>query len=458
MKRSAHNVKDVGKLRDALNRFGSPFHISVDGDDPKRLVHLTSGVEAPEDVAESLLSWHEQGEKAAAIFKKLMCGKDRGAPFSETMKKTDLKTFDSRRVRATSKSQREVIYLSAAASCFLRLVVLNGARKSGEKISVEELSKHELSPLPFSLCNPTGERHSTQKHKLLHKVLTPESIVDRIKTLSQGGKNALVVDLMKVVQACVTKKGSMVTFGDLVTKIVASVYRSARARGCTVVYFVGDVYGDGPTIKSSCQERRAGQRQPDKYGNLSMKHRLPSARELAQRFLRLSQNKKLLLNLLRDNFHDVVTSQERMGSQLDAYLMIEKEGWHRLSDGNGGLMRCPELNCGEFVEADQRILVAIRHFTRAVCPDGGNVIVLTEDTDVCVSVTSFFERLVSRAVHGLYVLRGGSKPNLYDIGKAVSLLDKNGEGFHKLVLAMHVLTGTSFSSHDDSQYDSHVDC
>ena len=55
-------------------------------------------------------------------------------------------------MRATSKEQNDVVYLSAAASCFLRLVLLNGTRD--KRISVKDLSKYELAPLPFALCNP----------------------------------------------------------------------------------------------------------------------------------------------------------------------------------------------------------------------------------------------------------------------------------------------------------------
>ena len=449
-KRSARDVKDLAKLRKALKKCGSPFSIAED-DGPKRLIHLVSGVEAVEDVAESLLSWRDYGAKAAADFVKLVCGKDRKLPFTQTMKRTGLKSFESKPVRGTSKAQKDVVYLSAAASCFLRLIILNDTMGVEEQISVEQLSQYELAPLPFSLCNPSGVRHTTQKCKLLHKVLTDKSIVDDLPPQpdSPGAllrRDAIVVDLMKNAHASVAHKGNMVTFGDLVSKVVGSVFRLASLRNCNVVYIVGDVYEDGPGIKSSCQEQRAGKRGHKTYGRLEMRTPLPSARELSQGFLRVAKNKTLLLNLLRDNFHTAAARcKERAGT--DVFMMIGKEGWRwGSSDEDGKVDACPELNCSEFNEADQRMLVAVRHFTEKVSPDGGNVVLASEDTDVCVAATSFYKRLVKPGIQGLYILRGGSKPNLYDVGHAVSALDENGEGFHEVLLSLHVLTGCDSTS------------
>ena len=147
-KRSARDVKDIAKLKEALIKCGSPFSIAED-DGPERLIQLFSGVEAAEDVAEPLLCWRDNEAKAAGDFVKLVCGTDRKLPFTQTMKKSGLKTFESKAVRGTSKAQKDVIYLSAAASCFLLLIVLNDSRDVDERISVAQLSS--MSCLPCRL-------------------------------------------------------------------------------------------------------------------------------------------------------------------------------------------------------------------------------------------------------------------------------------------------------------------
>ena len=84
-KRSAHDVKDIVKLKESLIKCGSPFQVGED-DNPRRVVHLTTGVEAPDEVAESLLGWREHGETAAGDFIKLIAGKDRTLPFAHEKK------------------------------------------------------------------------------------------------------------------------------------------------------------------------------------------------------------------------------------------------------------------------------------------------------------------------------------------------------------------------------------
>ena len=181
-----------------------------------------------------------------------------------------------------------------------------------------------------------------------------------------------------------------------------------------------------------------------------MRTPLPSARELSQGFVRVSNIKTLLLNLLRENFHTAAERcKDRAGTKVTkVFMMIGKKGWQwSSSDKDGKTDPCPELNCSEFNEADQRMLVTVRHFTGTISRDGGNVVLASEDADVCVAATSFYKRLVEPGVQGLYILRGGSNPNLYDVRHVVTTLDyQNGEGFHEVLLALHVLTGCDSTS------------
>ncbi len=431
-KRAKQDVTDLNRLQECFVKHGHPFDVH---EGPDALFHLTSKVEATEAIAASMLGWRQAGQEAATAFQKVLCTEDRSRPFTEPLSKVGLETFEGRAVRATStKDKRDVIYLTSAASCFLKLILLNDARE--EKITIGELAQYELAPLPFSLCNPMGEPHSTQKHKLLHKVLTEDTVV--VGAESAPEQTALVVDLMKVVQTSVVKKGTMKTFGDLVRRIVNACFKYAKDHRCSRVYLVSDVYQEEPTIKNGCHRQRAGQAQHDKLHGLNMDMPLPAPRKLAQGFLRVASNKTLLLQLLLDSFSAAAGQSDK-----DVHLMIGDRGWHW--DKRQQLQACPELNCAEFDEADQRMIVAIRHFGAAY-PRGGSVIVLTEDTDVCVALTSFHERLLPPS-HKLYVLRGGSNLRLHDVRKAARVIDeKGGDGVHSLLLPMHVLTGCDTTS------------
>ena len=53
--------------------------------------------------------------------------------------------------------------------------------------------------------------------------------------------DTIVVHLMKNAHASVAHKRGMTTFGDLVSKIVGSVFRLASVRNCNVIYIVGDM-------------------------------------------------------------------------------------------------------------------------------------------------------------------------------------------------------------------------
>ena len=182
--RPARDLKDMKRLRESLRKHGSPFDV---GPPQPLLVHLTSKVQAQAEVSASMLSWRAQGEKAATDFQKRVCQKDRSVAFTTPLQKIALRTFTNRRPAKASKDKKDAIYLNTAASCFLRMVVLNEGREE-EKITTEELSKYELCPLPFALCNPMGVMHSTAKHKLLPKIFPDATVAEGVEGQNTGDR------------------------------------------------------------------------------------------------------------------------------------------------------------------------------------------------------------------------------------------------------------------------------
>ena len=151
---------DVRKVVDAITSFINPFDV----EDKDVLYCLSSGVPAPPEVEQDLLSADNRGKILHEAFvKERLIKKEKS--FHEPIKKQKLKTFASLaksvQVTGTDKKTKNVV---AQRNVFGQLILL--ALKYN--ISMEKVLSYPLGPIPLALATATGSPTKTDKAKLMH--------------------------------------------------------------------------------------------------------------------------------------------------------------------------------------------------------------------------------------------------------------------------------------------------
>lgn len=157
--------KDLGKSRidfdnqcvqnilEVISSIGSPFtHREL-------LINISSGVVTTQDVAEDIADAYSRGLNAANLFQK----RTGDNSFYDPIKKLNLKTFEAMKVKKFINSKEKAVTIAAERSLFARLLIV---AKTRSNISMEDVLKFSLSPIPWSLGQADGGLVKTNKSKL----------------------------------------------------------------------------------------------------------------------------------------------------------------------------------------------------------------------------------------------------------------------------------------------------
>ncbi|KAK7901341.1 hypothetical protein WMY93_018110 [Mugilogobius chulae] len=126
-----------------------------------------------------------------------------------------------------------------------------------QDISLEEVLKYPLTPVPLSLAHLNGSLCATNKASLVHKL---EAMVQHLRTPPMV--DVVIIDVMFLIRSQVSFLP--VHYGDVARYLLKTV----KAFGAKMVFLVCDVYSI-ETIKDTCREERGtitGGTYPDKLG------------------------------------------------------------------------------------------------------------------------------------------------------------------------------------------------
>lgn len=221
--RIAKDEKDVQSLLSTLEGWTNPFH-----DQSQELICLSTGKKATEEITRDLLQAKAVGESAYRAFsKERLEPNDSEVKFHDKMSKTKLKTFSQLHKKIkVGKGTKEVV-LKADRALFAHMIVIAEARK----LSIKEVLKHPLGPIPWSLATPDGSLRKTTKSTLAKEL---QKNVPEVESMQQS---ACIIDGMAMVQKV---KGDLKTFADIADSVLTMALREGFSSARIDVVF--DVY------------------------------------------------------------------------------------------------------------------------------------------------------------------------------------------------------------------------
>lgn len=363
--RLLRDEEDVRKVQSTVNTWINPFAQS----ESDEICHLASGVTASHHLEQDLLAAHDRGEDALmAYIQKRLISNEVG--LYDPIPKLKLANFTSI-VKAVKISGRDVM-LKADRDLFARLLVIAQTRD----IDLQEVFKHSLGPLPWSLASTDGTLGKTDKSKLLEPLTNAVEPAEDVPPTA-----AWIVDGMAILQSL---KEIPSTFQDLAMTVFDSIAPpSTMARG---IDFVTDRYYE-TSIKNAERRRRSSQ------GSLKVRITGPGQKCPKQwkKFLRTGENKTSLTDFLLQQWSGN-SYANRIGRRIIFFAAADICVRLFVVDGKVMSEQVEELRCTH-EEADTRIFLHAKH---AADHGEGTIIIRSPDSDVTILACHFQDQIPAR--------------------------------------------------------------
>ena len=152
--RIERDANDVIKVAELVENWGNPFEQS------EELSSLSPGRIATKEISDDLLSAKKTGEEATMTFMKERVISN-NEDFFSPITKLKSKTFADFSKKSTIKLQNKEEILKADRTLFARMAVVAQSRE----MDMQDVLKHSLGPLPWSLAAVDGSYAKTSKSK-----------------------------------------------------------------------------------------------------------------------------------------------------------------------------------------------------------------------------------------------------------------------------------------------------
>lgn len=382
----------------------------------ENLVHIVSGVVAPDAVKHDLLEAKAIGENKFKSFVQEQVTNQTPDIF-KSIKKTNLKTFAFalKPVNTTTAKGKE-ISLKSSRNLFARLLILAKSRE----VDLKEVLSYSLGPYPLSLATVDGNLAKTAKATFMH--MLEEMITTPCDVLPP--QCAIVVDAMALLQ-CLSRIPPR--FGDLSSLILSQLVSLSKYHNATRVDFVADRYKEY-SIKSTERNKRAakGSIAVSIYGE---NQPIPTQ---WKRFLSNGHNKESLIRFVVDAWKNLKSSDlpslTLYATRDDMCLKL-----HACSESSANVETTfvPELK-SDHEEADTRLLLHAKHASE----NGYRAVAIkSPDTDVFVMMAAMQSNITS----DLFFLTG--KQNKERILPVRDLSSNMPSGISDTLIGFHAFTG-----------------
>ena len=215
------------------------------------LVCLSTGDVAPDDVRDGLLSVEKKGVTLVQDFVKSHLI-EQSTDFYSRLPQNKAQTLATMYKVKVTVQKDKVVEVKAERDIFRRLLI---ASDSGRNVNLENILKHELSPVPLALAKTDHKLLSTNKSDLID-IFTEKTTVKTMDHLPYSdAPTCLLIDGPAVIQA-IGKPEKTNTFGDL-----ADVFTNSVKRKFTLGYSRVDVLFDRyfeTSIKDGTRSNCAG--------------------------------------------------------------------------------------------------------------------------------------------------------------------------------------------------------
>lgn len=396
---------------DTINSMANPFDL-----EQENLVHIVSGVVAPDAVKHDLLEAKAIGNNKFTSFFQEQVINEKPDLF-KSIKKTNLKTFAFalKSVNTTTAKGKE-ISLKSSRNLFARLLLLAKSRE----VDLREVLSYSLGPYPLSLATVDGNLTKTAKATFMHMI--EEMITTPCDVLPS--QCAIVVDAMALLQ-CLSRIPPR--FGDLSSLVLSKLVSLAKYHEATRVDFVADRYKEY-SIKSTERSKRAakGSIAVSIYGG---NQPIPTK---WKKFLSNGENKESLIRFIVDAWKNVKSSDL---PNLTLYATRDDKclKFHASSESSSNVETTivPELK-SDHEEADTRLLLHAKHASE----NGYRAVAIkSPDTDVFVMMAA----MQSRITGDLFFLTGTQ--NKQRILPIRDLSSNMPSGISDSLIGFHAFTG-----------------
>ena len=347
------------------------------------------------------------------------------------MKKMKLLTFADIHHSPKRKFKDSVKSVDSDRQLFAKLLVISNDRK----IDLQRFFEYELSSYPLAIANADGSLTICNKAQTLRDLEAiadasqdPNTFAGTIAT--EKHFTATFIDHMACLQKMASRTGVQ-TFGDLadgLQKIVENAFRDGDT-----VHVVSDRYGNELSIKAGERKRRG---QTIESPEVKIRSRDQALPRNMKAYLSNPKNK--------DNINDFTFEEwiKKLPDVLTADQSLVLSGGFKNHERvveirNGKVMDLPELYSTQ-EEADSRIFLHVHNSVTRY--NTQNAIIWSPDTDVLVLGTWLAEEL------GIKLwFKTGTKFKTRYVPLHV-IAEKLGSSEHKLLLALHTLTGCDSTS------------
>jgi len=221
-----------------------------------KLVAISSKDVASDDICQDLLSCESRGKEMVEQFIRTRLD-EKSTDFYAPLQKIKSKTFAHLYKETSGTRQKTMKILKADRKLLQRLF---NAANSGRDVQTAEVLEHELSPVPLSLVDVSGQMNSTTKAQILN-VLTFDRDIDTPSRVPESDiPTCAIIDGHALVQA-IGKPQGCDTFGNYADVYVQAVYRHFGV-SVTRVDVAFDRYLGGQSIKVTTRAKRIGKRRP----------------------------------------------------------------------------------------------------------------------------------------------------------------------------------------------------
>jgi len=412
--RMTRDEDDVNNIMSTITSMTNPFENDPEMD-ANDLVHLSSGVIAPDDVYSDLMTAKVKGDEAFVNFSKSrLQGND--VDLNKTLKKMKLKTF-SDAGKQTIKVKGKDVTLKSDRELLARLVIIGKVRK----VNLKSMMTYSLSPYPPALATYEGCLVKTNKARLLHYL---ESVPESSPVVDPPKGGVWVVDGMAMLQQ-MSSKGMPASMGQLAEKILRQLVYLALSSTSNSVHFVTDTY-PSISIKGAERKRRAA--------SGSQRIKISKADQPVpkqwKKYLANSFNKEQLVHFL---FNHWSTCGEDNFKGITLYVAHGKM-CHSITPRNGtiSIEEIPQLHSTQ-EEADTRMLLHAHYIsTQGI----RSIIIKSPDTDVFVIGVA----LVSHLVGSQLYFHTGRDDNVRTIDLQ-AIQQELGDDIAKAIIGLHCFTG-----------------
>ena len=164
MKRDEKHVQDI--INHINNNMTNPF--DADSHPEGILLNISSGLHAPQDVQQSLLSAVKTGEKRFCAFVKETLSTEGKTSFYAPIARSGLKTFSDVNKKTPVITQGQTSDMTISSELvFRRALTLS---KTREEVSMKSVLTQPVTSVPTSLFHEDGSMRKTTKAELLHKL------------------------------------------------------------------------------------------------------------------------------------------------------------------------------------------------------------------------------------------------------------------------------------------------